>query len=178
MLFFAWIAFERWNASHRIFFLLLLFRDVVFASNMLARERATDSAHWSARVLAYASTAIPLLYQAEGGAFPAPVLLAADLLAVIGFALATLATIELGRSIGVSPARRGPPCTGGVYRYLKHPMYVGYAIAECGWIILSRANIVLYAASLIGYFLRARVESRSSGQRLQPVPSSGASFLL
>jgi protein-S-isoprenylcysteine O-methyltransferase Ste14 len=70
-----------------------------------------------------------------------------NLLVIIGFLLATLATIELGDSMGVSPAYRGKVCRTGIYRWVKHPMYLGYAIADFSWVLVSPLNSIIYVVS-------------------------------
>ena len=82
-----------------------------------------------------------------------------EIFVAVGFLIVTLATIELGQRLGVSPAKRGEVCSSGVYRYLNHPMYVGYALAELGVVLLNPQNAGFFAISISLYILRARAES-------------------
>jgi protein-S-isoprenylcysteine O-methyltransferase Ste14 len=105
---------------------------------------------------AYASSAMPLLYFGSTVSSKA-LFLASDLLAIIGFLIVVLATIELGTSIGISPANRGL-VRSGIYRYIKHPMYLGYAISEMGLVILNPLNLSICVVSMILYFIRSKIE--------------------
>ncbi|HLE12703.1 MAG TPA: isoprenylcysteine carboxylmethyltransferase family protein [Bacteriovoracaceae bacterium] len=109
-------------------------------------------------LLAYISSALPLLYlPAESASSFAA--LASTLLAIAGFTISTLALLDLGTSFGVAPANRGI-VRSGLYRYLRHPMYAGYVIAEVGFVLLNPVNAVILAASFFFYILRAKLENR------------------
>ena len=81
-----------------------------------------------------------------------------SLLSILGFLLVTFATLELGSSIGISPAHR-EIVKSGVYRYIKHPMYTGYIISEAGLALLNPLNGILLALSTLLYFIRAKSEN-------------------
>jgi protein-S-isoprenylcysteine O-methyltransferase Ste14 len=83
----------------------------------------------------------------------------AGCLSVVGFSLATIALFELGTSFGVSPASRGVVRTG-VYRWMGHPIYIGYVTAELGFVILNPINGAILGISAALYALRAVMESR------------------
>lgn len=80
-----------------------------------------------------------------------------DVLIVTGYALSSIALLELGRSFGVAPANRGR-VGSGIYRVMRHPMYFGYGMAELGLVIMNTANAPLFAFSVGLYWLRARWE--------------------
>jgi len=158
---FAAIAFARWHRSGSVFFLLLALRDALTSAFILRRPppRLKDSAR--ADVLAFASAAFPFLYLPGSGLGDGRIsTLVANLLAMVGFLIATLAVIDLGRSFGVSPAVRSPRIETGLYRYVRHPMYCGYVVAETGWILLNPINTPLFAISAGLYWMRARLENR------------------
>lgn len=160
MVVFAVIAGMRWSGTGNIFFGLLLFRDLIWAGFFLVRKKAQSEGSVRESALAYISTALPLFYLAPNSFLPAWVLVVTNLLSVFGFLLATLAVIELGMSAGVAPAVRGDKCRRGVYRWLRHPMYTGYMLAEFGWIVLNPFNAVIYGISALLYFSRIRAEDR------------------
>ena len=83
--------------------------------------------------------------------------LVSDLLAILGFLLVVLATVELGRSIGISPANRGH-VRSGIYRYIKHPMYAGYILSEIGLSLINPFNAILLLVSTTLYYFRAKAE--------------------
>lgn len=158
------IAFYRWHQTQLIFFLLLVLRDFVAAYFFLKRNLSKEKSQLSVSILAYASAALPLFY------FSAThenkeLLLTSDLLVILGFFLVSLATIELGSSIGISPANRGLVQTG-IYRYLKHPMYVGYILAEIGMVLLNVTNLWIFVLSVSLYFFRSRFENKVLGTRI------------
>jgi len=85
--------------------------------------------------------------------------LSADLLSIAGFLIVVFATLELGKSIGISPANRGLVRTG-IYARFRHPMYLGYVISEIGMVLLNPLNIALFIVSLSLYSLRAKFENK------------------
>lgn len=151
-------AYRRWDVTGSLFYVLLGFRDLVLCALFLTRAPATHQGSALSFAVAYVSASLPLAYSAEG--FGSGAKLGADVLFVLGFALATIASLELGKSMGVAPAVRDSRKNTGVYRVLRHPMYAGYAIAEIGWVLLSFKNLPLFLVSMLFYFVRARFEER------------------
>ena len=95
--------------------------------------------------IAYISSALPLFYLSSPyGLETKMVKLFSDLFAIAGFLIVTWATIDLGTKIGVSPAKRGTRCTKGLYKFLGHPMYIGYIVAHLGWVFINKWNIAIY----------------------------------
>jgi protein-S-isoprenylcysteine O-methyltransferase Ste14 len=157
---FATIAAYRWAQTGSLFFALLVFRDLLVAYLIVTRAESSVKAPLWHSTLAYVSSGASLIYLPATTEVGPLMILIANLLAIVGFLLATLAAIELGAGMGVSPAKRGEVCRTGIYRFIKHPMYVGYAIAEFSRILLNPLNIALYAFSMLLYFSRARLENR------------------
>ena len=54
----------------------------------------------------------------------------------VGIVVCIVSLAALGRSLGLVPAHRGL-VTGGVYRFLRHPLYSSYVIAELGYLVQS-----------------------------------------
>ena len=125
------IALWRWLETRNIYFLLVLLRDILGAYFFFRRvDPVVMASRWQTAV-AFVSTAVPVVYMAPAN----PTLFewtASRLLAVIGYLLVTMATIDLWEKFGVTAAKRGAVVRTGVYRFNAHPMYVGYAIAELG----------------------------------------------
>ena len=160
MLSFSLIGFLRWQASGELFFILLSFRDLIAAIFLIRREEASKSGSRLLASTAYISSALPLIYlSAPYGLETKMVKLTADLFTIIGFLIVTWATIDLGTKLGVSPAKRGAKCTKGLYRFTSHPMYLGYAIAQLGWIFINQWNISIYLVSLVLFTIRGKAES-------------------
>lgn len=158
MIGFGVVALYRWHQTQLLFFLLLVLRDFTAGYFFLKRNAATEKATLVSSIMAYVSSAIPLLYFGAIGTSKTLVL-GADLLSIIGFLMVAFATLELGTSIGIAPANRGL-VRSGIYRYIKHPMYTGYVISEIGLVLLNPLNAVLVVISISLYTFRAKSENR------------------
>jgi protein-S-isoprenylcysteine O-methyltransferase Ste14 len=124
------------------------------------RKESTISGTRGQSFIAYLSSAIPLIYISdEYGNLP-EIRLAFHLLTILGFLIVIWATIDLGNRLGVSAAKRGDRCTTGIYRYFKHPMYIGYVIAQIGWVLVNKWNILIYIISLALMFYRSKAEEK------------------
>jgi len=153
------IAVMRWQESHYLFFLLCALRDFIAAYFLITRKEAIAKGNAVQSIIAYISTGLPLLYiTGPVGAMEMKFL--SDAFTIIGFFIVTMATIELGTSFGVSPARRGDICRTGVYKYFSHPMYLGYTIAHIGWLFISPWNFLIYGVSIGLYVMRGRFENK------------------
>lgn len=150
------VAFYRWQQTQLIFFLLLVLRDFAAGCFFFRRKPAHSRGSRTLTILAYASSAMPLLYFGSTVSSKA-LFLVSDLLAILGFLLVVLATVELGRSIGISPANRGH-VRSGIYRYIKHPMYAGYILSEIGLSLINPFNAILLLVSTTLYYFRAKAE--------------------
>lgn len=158
MIGFGVVALYRWHQTQLLFFLLLVLRDFAAGYFFLKRNAAAKKAALFPSIMAYVSSAIPLLYL--GPIDPSKAFaLGADLLSIVGFLMVVFATLELGTSIGIAPANRGL-VHSGIYRRIKHPMYTGYVISEVGLVFLNPLNVVLFIASILLYALRAKAENR------------------
>lgn len=96
--------------------------------------------------LAFFATMMPLLVQPGVGNTLWPVAIAAVLM-LMGIVLQVHAKIALGRSIGCVPANRGLKF-GGPYRYVRHPMYLGYLITHLAFLSVNPTgwNLAVYGA--------------------------------
>ncbi len=159
MLGFAAIAGWRWFDSGLIFYALVFFRDVAAVWFLLTRNATSTRRQFGVTdILAYTSCAMPLLYFAVANT-TANILLISNILAIAGFTLSTLALFELGNSFGVSPANRGTVRTG-VYKLFRHPMYVGYVVAEFGMVLLNPWNGIIFLLACGFYLTRAKLENK------------------
>ncbi|RYZ93601.1 MAG: DUF1295 domain-containing protein [Proteobacteria bacterium] len=154
----------RFIESGLYFFLLLAIREFLASYFFLTRREAAFSAGVPVMLFAFVSSAMPLLYS-WGVPTSLSALTIAEVCSVIGFTLAALATVELGDRLSISPERRGEFCKRGVYKYIHHPMYIGYFIAETGLVIAFPQNRYLYVASMLMYLIRAKLENRIQKRR-------------
>ncbi|MFM5930876.1 MAG: methyltransferase family protein [Novosphingobium sp.] len=75
------------------------------------------------------------------------------------------AKLTLRRSFGVAPANRGVKISGP-YRYVRHPMYLGYGIGHIAVLLLMfwPVNLVIYAIGWWAQVLRILAEERVLSQ--------------
>ncbi len=83
------------------------------------------------------------------------------MLILTGAAISFLAKIFLGRSFGIVPANRGVK-RYGVYRFVRHPMYLGYILNQLGFLLFffSLYNVAVYTVAWIAFWLRAKEEEK------------------
>lgn len=157
MFIFALVAGYRWYTSGLIFFGLLVVRDLAASWFLISRNpsKGRSDSRFS-EILAYVSSAWPLIFLHPERFLPLAGLLS-SVLAIIGFAISTLAVFDLGTSFGVSPANRGIVRTG-LYRYIRHPMYSGYVVSEFGFVFLNPYNLFFWITSVALYFIRTKIE--------------------
>ncbi|HFC08251.1 MAG TPA: DUF1295 domain-containing protein [Chloroflexi bacterium] len=88
----------------------------------------------------------------------------AQAVGLVGVWLALLALVRLGRSFAIAPADRGL-VTGGVYRWLRHPMYAGELLSVLPVVALALTwrNLLAFAALVVGVALRIRWEEAILG---------------
>ncbi|NDD30986.1 MAG: isoprenylcysteine carboxylmethyltransferase family protein [Proteobacteria bacterium] len=134
---------------------------VAYATRLPAVSHARG---WRALVAPYVIASLPFVV------FVLPVNVAAlpqtfvpgQALLVIGTLLTVTAMATLGRSFSISvEARR--PVTRGVYRFVRHPVYLGEMVALLGvaLIRLSPLSLALTAAFWVLQALRARWEDEA-----------------
>ena len=113
---------------------LLLLSEGVIVFFLIIRRASSDISlrpqDWLAAII---GTAAPLLVvKTAEPAFLAP----GVLLLLGGMAIQVTAKFSLRRSFGIVPANRGVK-TGGAYRFVRHPMYLGYMISHVGFLLLA-----------------------------------------
>lgn len=86
----------------------------------------------------------------------------ADGLVLLGLALAVWAALNLGGCFGVAPEARGL-VRSGPYRFTRHPMYLGEALAGLGALLAALApwTALVYAVFCACQLVRARLEERA-----------------
>ncbi len=106
--------------------------------------------------LAWTGTFLPFLLRPEATFTPI-----ALFLQVLGMAGILLSLGALGRSFGVSPARRGV-VTRGLYAWVRHPLYATELLYFLGLVIATPrpSNLVIWAALALIQLRRAMNEER------------------
>jgi protein-S-isoprenylcysteine O-methyltransferase Ste14 len=132
--------------SHHWQNMIILVSEVLTVVFILTR-RSTDavSQHSVDWALAFAGTMAPWL--ARPGAEPLSQTAGVGLL-LAGTVVAIAAKFSLNRSFGLAPANRGVQ-RSGAYVFVRHPMYLGYFLAQAGFLLLNPTlrNLAVYAAA-------------------------------
>jgi protein-S-isoprenylcysteine O-methyltransferase Ste14 len=86
-------------------------------------------------------------------------------LVILGACLSFASLLSLGRWFGVWPALRGLE-TRGPYRFVRHPMYLGYLLADIGYNLLeyNLVTVLMVIAGWASLFCRIRAEERMLSQ--------------
>lgn len=134
---FAWLSYRVYGSLEEtpsnLFF---LFSEGVVALFVLLR-RATDQISvkpfdWAVGII---GTALPMLVIPSGHGWSSGVVFL-----VTGLAVSLGAKLSLRRSFGVIAANRGIKCDG-LYRAVRHPMYLGYFLTYVGVLLLNPSII-------------------------------------
>lgn len=111
--------------------------------------------------LAFVGTAAPLLVRPAAGGFQILPDAVIGALMALGLAVNIAAKLALWRSFGLAPANRGVR-KGGPYRFVRHPMYLGYFLTQVGFLLanLSLANLLKYLVTWTVQLLRINEEEK------------------
>ena len=144
---------------------ILLASEGLVAFFVLIRRSSADVTRsprdWA---LAFAATIGPLLAQTAAGARPlAPQGMGVAIL-LFGLGFQVWAKLTLRRSFGIVPANRGIKASGP-YRFVRHPMYLGYVTVHVGFLLMSPNgwNLLIYGGSFAVQLLRILAEERLLG---------------
>lgn len=141
--------------------LLLISEMLVVALTVLRRSAATVDRSMRARLLTTVSLLGPLLVKpvAMIPLLPASITVAGS---VTGLAIVIAGKITLGRSFGLMPANRGI-VSSGVYRLVRHPIYLGYLITHVAFILANPTawNVAVLTLGDIALLLRAVCEEQT-----------------
>ena len=117
--------------------LLLASEALVVALTLVRRTAATVDRSWKARLLTGFSTfGPPLIRPATFSYAPEVVTI---VISAVGLMIVVLGKLSIGRSFGLAPANRGIVSTG-LYRFVRHPIYLGYLITHLGFVLANGAN--------------------------------------
>ncbi len=138
---------------------LFLASEIVGVVLLLTQRRGTWSVDLYPLIVALLGTGVGLLVIPAGAQLVAEPI--SVMLVMTGAGISFLAKLFLGRSFGVVPANRGVKVYG-VYRFVRHPMYLGYMINQLGFLLLffSLHNVIIYAIAWLAFWLRATEEEK------------------
>jgi protein-S-isoprenylcysteine O-methyltransferase Ste14 len=145
------------RTGHATGMLLLASEALVVALTLVRRSAGSVDRSWQARLLTAFSTFGPPLVRPASIAGTSESLTLA--ITAIGLMIVLMGKISLGRSFGLTPANRGIVCSG-LYRFVRHPIYLGYLITHIGFVIANPAdwNLLILLIADVALMLRARRE--------------------
>lgn len=147
--------------GHLTGMLLLASESLVVALTLVRRSAGVVDRSWTARLLTGFSTFGPNLVTAGAAGALASEFLTLGISGT-GLFVVVLGKLSLGRSFGLIPANRGIVSTG-LYKLVRHPIYLGYLITHTGFVIANPDgwNLFVLAAADIALMLRAVREERT-----------------
>lgn len=158
---FAWRHVIAFTGTGQVQYLLICLSELVCATLFLMRSApvnvSTDPLDW---LFGIAGTFLPLmLMPATSGLWPA-----ARHLIVLGTVLQIAAMLSLNRSLAIVAARRQIK-TGGLYRYVRHPMYASYLVMYIGYVLANTTllNTALVVLTILFLFVRMAREEKLLG---------------
>jgi len=146
---------------HTTGLLLLVSEALVVVFTMIRRPAGTVDRSLNARILTMFSTFAPHLVR-PASLHPLTPESFTLLLSGIGLILVVMGKVSLGRSFGLTPANRGVVSTG-VYRFVRHPIYMGYLLTHVGFAIANPIgwNFFILTAADVTLMLRAIREEQT-----------------
>jgi protein-S-isoprenylcysteine O-methyltransferase Ste14 len=143
---------------HRLSSLLFSLVETVFLYMAITRRSPVEvSSSGVAWLLAFVGTLGPLLLQPSASVDSA----VGQAIQVAGIALTGLSIGSLGRSFGLVAANRGI-VSSGMYRYVRHPLYMAYFVNIAGFLVnhASAYNLVLVAVLAFAQLGRIQYEEK------------------
>ncbi|WP_161597889.1 methyltransferase family protein [Novosphingobium ginsenosidimutans] len=144
-------------ATVQPYVVLLAISETLAVILILIRRPGEMPASAYATAIAFIGTGAPLLVRPDGVAYAPAILTSAMMLA--GLVVNISAKLALNRSFGLVAANRGIKL-GGPYRFVRHPMYLGYIITQAGFLLaeFTMMNAAIYAVAWSCQVLRIRQE--------------------
>ena len=136
--------------------------NIMAAASFWTREPASEQTRTNEIIIPAVSFALPFLAMNSPLVYEAPYSIPSGLvLAILGAMFSVISFVFLRRSFAIMPAVRRV-VTGGPYRAIRHPLYLGEIIYAAGIIMLafSVLSIVLLVLSMAFLVLRIRIEER------------------
>jgi protein-S-isoprenylcysteine O-methyltransferase Ste14 len=138
--------------------LLIVFQATIVGLAIVRRDARSTDQSLAAFAAGWAGTVLPLFLRPTASGSD---LLIGQSLQVAGLVLQLVAVLSLGRSFGVIAADRGIK-TGGAYRFVRHPIYAAYLLADIGFVIShpTLGNVAAISAAAATQVIRIWFEER------------------
>ncbi|WP_443111429.1 methyltransferase family protein [Burkholderia sp. FERM BP-3421] len=132
---FGYAAYIEWIADPSRITLVLLVITAALSVGLSLFSKVPTKRDWSpfAVFFSVAGTFYYLLFQLSASQKIIPEDIAASI-QVVGLAWQLFAKLSLRRSFGILPANRGV-VSRGAYRFVRHPMYLGYLMIDVGFLL-------------------------------------------
>ena len=159
-----WLVWRVDTSDNRFAWMLLFSESAILFFTLIRRSTTRLSMRLGDWLLAATATWASLLIVPGVVLVPALVPLGRTLF-VAGNLFQLWAKLVLRRSFGVAPANRGIKISGP-YKFVRHPMYLGYGVVHISIIILMfwPLNLVIYAIGWWAQILRILAEERVLSQ--------------
>lgn len=146
--------------------LLVLLSEGIVVVLLIIRRR-TDRISMDARdwVIAFGATFLVLLVERGGEPLST---MSGGIVLLTGLCIQIGAKLSLGRSFGLVAADRGIQVRG-LYAFVRHPMYAGYALSHVGYLLVAPTlwNFAVYAVAWSLFAARIAAEERVLGADIQ-----------
>jgi protein-S-isoprenylcysteine O-methyltransferase Ste14 len=146
--------------SDRVSSLLMLVLMTLFAFFFIARTTPPRESNTSVRdwLVAIAGTSMPMLMRP---AVTVNDIVVTEAMQFVGLCISITGLLALNNSFGMVACNRGVK-TGGIYKYIRHPIYAGYFVAWAGFLIqnFTLQNMLVMAAWVTLEFGRMHAEER------------------
>ena len=138
--------------------LILLSEGMIILFLLIRRHTSDISLRPQDWIVAFVATVAPLMIVKAPE--PSNLAVGATLL-LLGMLIQAAAKLSLRRSFGLVAANRGVK-TSGAYRYVRHPMYLGYMVSHVGFFLMSPIliNLIVYSVAWSCFILRIEYEER------------------
>src|SRR5262245_52206285 len=112
---------------------------------MLMRKFFDHGGNWVLAQLLILAAVLLLPLYAGGREWPAWIMTAGMMLTIVGLLLFVQSAVFLGRSLTPFPRphRRTELRTGGLYAWMRHPLYTGVIFASAGWSMYWGSGVAL-----------------------------------
>lgn len=144
------------NTARPSLLLIVAFESLMVVFVLIRRDPDATWHSWWTWLTMLGGTFGPLLFRPTAAAED---LLVGQALQVAGMVLQLATIVVLSRSFGLLPAHRGVK-SDGLYRLVRHPLYMAYALAGLGYVInnFSLLNVAILTVATGFQVLRIRNE--------------------